>query len=612
MYKFSLNGERIWATYYGGEQIDDIYAVEIDDEDNIYIGGDTGSNNNITTPGSFESSNAFLYKGFLAKLNTNGKRIWGTYMGEAHIYSIVFRNNSLYLGATNFGFSYAKLTTPCSYRSNKHFERYIAKFSKEADFIWGSDIGGDSMHSPTKIALDRNNNIFANGISRENNGIADANSYQSNVLGFQNYFLMKFEESTINGIPDIISNSPVCVGKTLELKASGGTNYSWTGPKGFTSTDQNPTIINATTINSGEYSCLITGTGGCDDTKKVTVVIGDIQPPIPDIANLPTITGDCHTTITTIPTATDVCAGAITGSTINPLSYSLPGTYTIVWDYSDANGNTSHQNQTVTITSQPLPTANTPQTFCVDQNAKLDDIQITGQNIKWYSNQTAGTIVTTTTVLQDKATYYASQTINGCESERVPVKINIQVTFPPTGNANQPFCTGQNPTIANLQVTGDLIKWYDATSNGNLLSVTTNLVNGKTYYASQTVNSCESPRFGVTVSIVNTPSAPTGNANQQFCKSQKATLDNIAITTGQNIKWYDTNFSAAVLPNTTLLEDNKTYYASQTIGCESDRTPILVRVYDTPLPTGNINQLFCMDENATLNEVNVTGTALKW
>ena len=42
-------------TYYGGEQIEEIYAVEIDDEDNIYIGGQTASNNNMTTSGSFES-----------------------------------------------------------------------------------------------------------------------------------------------------------------------------------------------------------------------------------------------------------------------------------------------------------------------------------------------------------------------------------------------------------------------------------------------------------------------------------------------------------------------------------------------------------------------------
>lgn len=265
-----------------------------------------------------------------------------------------------------------------------------------------------------------------------------------------------------------------------------------------------------------------------------------------------------------------------------------------------------------TVTKPVNLQIDSPQTFCIQQNATIDNIKITGQNIKWYTAQTAGTVLPNTTPLQNGLTYYASQTINGCESDRVPVTTNIQNTPPPTGNANQPFCTTQNPTIANLQVTGDLIKWYDAASNGTLLPATTSLVNGKTYYASQTTNGCESQRFGITATIVNTPSAPTGNANQQFCKSQKATLDNIAITTGQNIKWYDTNFAVASLPNTTLLEDNKTYYASQTTGCESDRTSILVRVYNTPLPTGNKNQLFCIDENATLNDVDLTGTAIKW
>lgn len=265
----------------------------------------------------------------------------------------------------------------------------------------------------------------------------------------------------------------------------------------------------------------------------------------------------------------------------------------------------------ITISKPANLIINSPQSFCIQQNATLDNVVITGQNIKWYNAQTAGTLLPSTTILQNNGVYYASQTINGCESDRIPVTVNIQNTLAPTGDANQPFCTGQNPTIANIQVTGNLIKWYDSLNNGSLLTETTNLINGKTYYASQTVNSCESERFGITVSIVNTPSAPTGNGNQSFCKKDNATLSNI-IMPGQSIKWYDTNIAAATLPNTTLLENNRIYYASQTIGCESDRTPILVRVYDTTLPTGNNNQQFCIDENATIANLNITGIALKW
>ena len=257
------------------------------------------------------------------------------------------------------------------------------------------------------------------------------------------------------------------------------------------------------------------------------------------------------------------------------------------------------------------PITSSPQNFCIQQNAKITDITITGQNIKWYDALTNGNLLSTTTLLQNNTNYYTSQTLNGCESERVAVLINIQNTSMPTANANQSFCTGSNPTIANIQITANTIKWYDALNNGSLVTETTNLVDGKTYYASQMVNNCESERLGVSISIVNTPSAPTVNGNQFFCKNENATLADIQIT-GQNIKWYDANFAAAVLPNTTLLEDNKTYYASQTIGCESDRIPILIRVYNTPIPTANKNQQFCIAENATIANLSITGSNIKW
>jgi hypothetical protein len=67
----------------------------------------------------------------------------------------------------------------------------------------------------------------------------------------------------------------------------------------------------------------------------------------------------------------------------------------------------------------------------------------------------------------------------------------------PTGDAAQDFC---NETLADLTVTGTGIVWYDAATLGNILPATTVLVDGATYYASQTLNGCESlTRLAVTV-----------------------------------------------------------------------------------------------------------------
>ena len=59
----------------------------------------------------------------------------------------------------------------------------------------------------------------------------------------------------------ISSNTPLCTDNspTLELKASGGTTYAWSGPNGFTSNQQNPTVSKATASNAGTYTCLIDG-----------------------------------------------------------------------------------------------------------------------------------------------------------------------------------------------------------------------------------------------------------------------------------------------------------------------------------------------------------------
>ncbi len=75
------------------------------------------------------------------------------------------------------------------------------------------------------------------------------------------------------------NTGPYCVGATIQLNcSSGSTGYSWTGPNGFTSLLQNPTIPNATAANAGVYTCAVT-TSGCPATSSTTVnVVGPITP----------------------------------------------------------------------------------------------------------------------------------------------------------------------------------------------------------------------------------------------------------------------------------------------------------------------------------------------
>ncbi|RRB02104.1 glycoside hydrolase family 9 protein [Larkinella rosea] len=75
------------------------------------------------------------------------------------------------------------------------------------------------------------------------------------------------------------SNSPVCAGQTLNLLASNigtGATYSWRGPNGFTSTQQNPTIPNANTTATGSYTLTATPSGGTSQTATTSVTVNAI------------------------------------------------------------------------------------------------------------------------------------------------------------------------------------------------------------------------------------------------------------------------------------------------------------------------------------------------
>ena len=76
----------------------------------------------------------------------------------------------------------------------------------------------------------------------------------------------------------ISSNSPLCSDSspTLELKATGGSTYAWTGPNSFTSNQQNPVINKATTSNAGTYTCVVDG----KTILTINVKVGRIDNPL--------------------------------------------------------------------------------------------------------------------------------------------------------------------------------------------------------------------------------------------------------------------------------------------------------------------------------------------
>lgn len=119
----------------------------------------------------------------------------------------------------------------------------------------------------------------------------------------------------------------------------------------------------------------------------------------------------------------------------------------------------------------------------------------------------------------------------GIEMGAYEVQCNTSL---PEGDENQFICT--DGTISDLEITGTDLIWYDAETEGNALVDTTVLVDGATYYVSQTIDACESLRKPVTVTIVTIDASAQLTGNTIAVTQEGASYQWIDCDTGNDIE----------------------------------------------------------------------------
>src|SRR5690606_28868610 len=91
VFKFDSNGNRLWATYFGGVGSDNTRSCAVDTEGNVFITGTTISLNLPTkNPGGGAYFQPINYAttniptnstAYLAQFNASGSLIWSSYLG---------------------------------------------------------------------------------------------------------------------------------------------------------------------------------------------------------------------------------------------------------------------------------------------------------------------------------------------------------------------------------------------------------------------------------------------------------------------------------------------------------------------------------------------------
>jgi hypothetical protein len=162
--------------------------------------------------------------------------------------------------------------------------------------------------------------------------------------------------------------------------------FTFSNPCSFTPPTPTATDVCAGTINgvpdltfpittqgTNVITWTFTDNNGNSVTQQQTININDVSAPQPDVANLPLVEG-CNSVTPTAPTATDNCAGVVTGTPDVTFPITTAGTTTVTWTFDDGNGNTSSQTQDVEVSLIDLT---------VTQNGTQLSANQTGVSYQW-------------------------------------------------------------------------------------------------------------------------------------------------------------------------------------------------------------------------------------
>lgn len=288
---------------------------------------------------------------------------------------------------------------------------------------------------------------------------------------------------TITQMPvaNITSNGPVCAGSEVILNASGGDSYIWSGPNGFNSAIQTPTISQVPFANGGIYNVSAT-TGPCIAGSSYSLTVWALPIVIAstngNICETKTVQLYCQTAL---PVNTYTWAGPQFFSTFqnptrSPATLLQNGIYTVT--VTDANNCIQSATTEVTVLKNPNVSA-TGATVCLNQPAILTS---NGANTyQWYGPDLFKSVQSTPTIgivtpLQTGTYTLTGQAVNGCTSavivdvQTMPLPVATMSVYPATT-----ICLGNSIRLEGGG--GEFYKWYgpdDLFAEGQIANFTAN------------------------------------------------------------------------------------------------------------------------------------------
>jgi len=425
------------------------------------------------------------------------------------------------------------------------------------------------------------------------------------------------------------NNSPLCQSmvdtlKLFEDPSIPGETFSWTGPGGYTSTQQNPIRAGYVPIDTGAtLYCVIARTSyGCKDTACTeATVIGRPAPPVLLGPNR-YCQYDAFSTwgvsglvsggrILWYANATVPIGDTLPGAPV--LDMSTPGVTTVYFSQRSGACESRRDSFKVRIVTTPIaPSATGIGQYCqfIGTVTPFAITPSTADTINWYLVATGGTAVYTEPLpdihVAGTYNYWVSQTDSGCESQRTPVTITIHPKPHRPVIVPTPICQFRTPVpvqalpdttgVGATLVAPIPFTWYGpgvtpGTPFAPYPSTTVAPDTEKYWVTETTIYGCVSDS-ALDVNIVKVkPPVPVTNPSF-YCQHASAKLLNTQVDSigNSHLNWYYNAVSLNPTPRpfTDTVPGTYSWYVSQTVpndatGCESDSSKVDVTIIYKPV-----------------------------
>tara|TARA_B100000508_G_scaffold137355_1_gene131649 strand:- start:171407 stop:176269 length:4863 start_codon:yes stop_codon:yes gene_type:complete len=643
--KFNNDGARNWGTYWGDDPSGDLLY------DAVFTGCDkfivsSRSDSHATIPSATGYNQATGGQGFLMQFDANFSAEWSSYvssdMGEPTIAHSSL-DNRLYIGGSTWSESITTFNPGNGAYYDDTNDDPDAGTTSPAFIIYELDLN-PQISGPATACTGETISLSGSGTpagsnpwSSSNTGVAIVDNsgnvtgqsagtavitYTDNAGCSANYTV------TVNAGPTASASAvstTVCEGDNIQLTGNtvGGATYSWTGPNGFTSSNEDPTISNAVAGDAGTYSLVITS-GGCSSAAdNVNITVNNNPTANAGVVSNTICAGDdIELTGNTVSGATYSWTGpnGFTSSnedpTISGATTAADGTYSLTI----TNNGCTSATDNVNVTVNPTPTANanaTSTSICEGDNIELTGNTVSGATYSWTgpngftSSDEDPTINNATS--SEAGTYTLVITQGSCSSAGDNVTVSVDpVPTAIAGAVNGAVCEGDDIELTGNTVSGATYSWtgpngFTSSSEDPTLTGVTVAADG-TYSLEITVGSCTSASSGVTITV-NEPATLSASGTDISCFGEADGEATVSATGNGpfSYSWSPSGGNAATA--TGLTEDTYIVTVTDNNNCESTETVTINEPTEIVLTTSTTQSQCTVDDgSATVSASGGSGT----